>query len=276
MIELPEAIVIARQMDATLKGRRIISGDRGNSPHKFAFSSGTSEEYTAIFAGQTVGGTTSHGMSILTEIGAGYTLVLGCGGERILFHTDERSLPKKHQLFLHFEDGAYLTVTISGWGNTLLLPRAEAGQHQHVQQDRITPLDDAFTWDYFCQLFEPLAQDSKASLKYFLISEPGVWGIGNGCLQDILFHTRVHPKRRAVDITGQERQALYRAIRETLNQMVVLGGRESECDLYGNRGGYVRILDSATTGQPCPECGTPIEKIQYLGGACYLCPSCQT
>ncbi|MBN1976857.1 MAG: endonuclease VIII [Anaerolineae bacterium] len=275
MIELPEAIVIARQMDATLKGKRIVSGDRGNSPHKFAFSSGTSEDYTAIFAGQTVGGTTSHGMSILTEIGADYTLVLGCGGERILFHTDERSLPKKHQLFLQFEDGAYLTVTISGWGNTLLLPRAEAGRHQHVQQDRMTPLDDAFTWDYFCQLFEPPAQDSKASLKYFLISEPGLWGLGNGCLQDILFRARVHPRRRAADITDRERQALYRAIRETLQQMVALGGRESECDLYGNRGGYVRILDSKTTGKPCPECGTPIEKSQYLGGAVYFCPACQ-
>jgi formamidopyrimidine-DNA glycosylase len=275
MIELPEAIVIARQMDATLKGRRIISGDRGNSPHKFAFSSGTSEEYAAIFAGQTVGGTTSHGMSILTEIGAGHTLVLGCGGERILFHPDERSLPKKHQLFLHFEDGAYLTVTISGWGNTLLLPRAEAGRHQHVQQDRIAPLDDAFTWDYFCQLFESLTPDSKASLKYFLISEPGVWGIGNGCLQDILFRAKIHPRRRAVDIAEDEQRALYDAIRDTLTQMVALGGRESECDLYGNRGKYVRILDSKTKGKPCPECGTPIEKIQYLGGACYLCPSCQ-
>jgi formamidopyrimidine-DNA glycosylase len=276
MIELPEAIVIARQMDATLKGKRIISGDRGNSPHKFAFSSGTSEEYTTIFAGQTVGGTTSHGMSILTEIGADHTLVLGCGGERILFHTDERSLPKKHQLFLHFEDGAYLTVTISGWGNTLLLPRAEAGRHQHVQQDRITPLDDAFTLDYFCQLFEPLAQDSKASLKYFLISEPGVWGIGNGCLQDILFRAKIHPRRRVVDIAEDEQRALYDAIKDTLTRMVALGGRESERDLYGNRGGYVRILDSKTKGKPCPECGTPIEKIQYLGGACYLCPSCQT
>jgi len=276
MIELPEAIIIARQMDATLKGRRIISGDRGNSSHKFAFSSGTSEEYTAIFAGQTVGGTTSHGMSILIEIGADYTLVLGCGGERILFHPDEHSLPKKHQLFLHFEDGAYMTVTISGWGNTLLLPRAEAGRHQHVQQDRITPLDAAFTWDHFCQLFEPLARDSKASLKYFLISEPGVWGIGNGCLQDILFRAKIHPRRRAVDIAEDEQRALYDAIRDTLTQMVALGGRESECDLYGNRGKYVRILDSKTTGKPCPECGTPIEKIQYLGGACYLCPNCQT
>lgn len=30
-----------------------------------------------------------------------------------------------------------------------------------------------------------------------------------------------------------------------------------------------------TAGQPCPNCGTTIEKVQYLGGACYLCPRCQ-
>ncbi|MFC1719141.1 zinc-ribbon domain-containing protein [Candidatus Poribacteria bacterium] len=34
-------------------------------------------------------------------------------------------------------------------------------------------------------------------------------------------------------------------------------------------------MDSKAKGNPCPECGTPIEKIQYLGGASYFCPSCQ-
>ena len=53
MIELPEALVIARQMDKELAGKRIVRGDRGNSPHKFAFSSGTSEEYEGILKGKT-------------------------------------------------------------------------------------------------------------------------------------------------------------------------------------------------------------------------------
>ncbi len=275
MIELPEAIVIARQMDATLKGKQIVSGDRGNTPHKFAFANGTSEDYAAIFAGQTVGGSTAHGMSILTEIGADHTLVLGCGGERISFHTDERTLPKKHQLFVHFADGGYLTVTISGWGNTFLLPRAEVGQHPHVQQERITPLDDAFTWDYFQALFAPLPPDSKTSLKYFIVSEPGLWGLGNGCLQDILFHARLHPRRKAVATSEAERRALYDSVRATLRQMVDQGGRNDEVDLYGQPGGYRRILHSKSVGQPCPNCGAPFEKEQYLGGSIYFCPTCQ-
>jgi formamidopyrimidine-DNA glycosylase len=58
--------------------------------------------------------------------------------------------------------------------------------------------------------------------------------------------------------------------------MVELGGRYEERDLYGNRGGYVRLLDSKTKGSPCTVCGTTIEKAQYLGGAIYFCPTCQT
>mgnify|MGYP001140072550 CR=1 FL=1 len=41
-------------------------------------------------------------------------------------------------------------------------------------------------------------------------------------------------------------------------------------------GGYRRLMDSRAAGQPCPTCGIVVEKIQYLGGACYLCPRCQT
>ena len=57
--------------------------------------------------------------------------------------------------------------------------------------------------------------------------------------------------------------------------MTEKGGRNDEVDLLGNPGGYVRIMDSRAAGQPCPKCGRTVEKIQYLGGACYFCPKCQ-
>ena len=53
------------------------------------------------------------------------------------------------------------------------------------------------------------------------------------------------------------------------------GGRDTEFDLYGRPGSYVPRLDRRQAGRPCPVCGTPIEKIQYLGGSCYVCPVCQ-
>jgi formamidopyrimidine-DNA glycosylase len=276
VIELPEASVIAQQIAVELTGKQIEYGDRGNAEHKFAFANGTSDEYQAILKGKTVGAARGHGSAILVPVEPGHVLVLGGGGERILYHPGDGKRPKKYHLLLRFAGGGSLTVTVQGWGNTLLLPETTYGAHRHVQIDRVPPLSAGFTWPFFESLFDEVDPESSKSVKYFLISEPGVWGIGNGCLQDILFHTRIHPRRRIVDLTGAEKRALYDALVGTLSQMVEKGGRHEERDLYGDRGGYVRLLDSKTKGTPCTVCGTPIEKAQYLGGAIYYCPTCQT
>ena len=106
--------------------------------------------------------------------------------------------------------------------------------------------------------------------------QPGVWGIGNGYLQDILFRARVHPRTRAVDLTDPQRRALHKAISDTIKRAVRLRGRTDEYDLFGERGGYERTLSSATAGQPCPKCGEEaIVKDSFLGGAIYYCPKCQ-
>ncbi len=57
--------------------------------------------------------------------------------------------------------------------------------------------------------------------------------------------------------------------------MIAQGGRIDEFDMYNRPGGYVRLMDSRAADQPCPTCRATVEKIQYLGGACYFCPSCQ-
>jgi formamidopyrimidine-DNA glycosylase len=275
MIELPEALIIARQISQELKGKRILSGIRGNAPHKFAFYSRPAEEYETILKGKVMGEATVNGPLILASVEPDYVLMLGGGGERILFHPNANTLPKKHQLLLHFEDDTYLTVTVQGWGSAQLLHRAEVASHPFVSLQKPSPVSDAFTFEYFQGLFGELEEGDARSVKFFMISKPGILGIGNGCLQDVLFRARIHPRRRVVDLTEGERRALHEAIRSTLKQMVDLGGRDSEHDLYDHLGGYRRILDSKTVGQPCPECGTPIEKIQYLGGAAYFCPRCQ-
>ena len=72
-----------------------------------------------------------------------------------------------------------------------------------------------------------------------------------------------------------ERQRLHQAIQEILQEAVALDGRQEECDLFNQPGGYQRLMSSQTAGNPCPTCATPIEKTNYLGGAIYYCPNCQ-
>ena len=88
------------------------------------------------------------------------------------------------------------------------------------------------------------------------------------------------PLRRFVCVTGVsgsgKSSLVNDIIRETLARATELGGRSTETDLHNQRGAYVPLMYSKTKDTPCPECGTPVKKISYLGGSCYLCPECQT
>jgi len=269
MIELPEAVTIARQMTAELSGKRIESAVRGNAPHKFAFYSREPEEYESILKGRTVGESAERGSQIVARVEPGYALVLGGGGERILHHQSDTTLPKKHQLLLRFEDGTWLSVSVQGWGYVQLVDQMEIGPR------RVSPLEDAFTLDWFKHRFEEVPEGDPRSIKFFMISQPGVWGVGNGYLQDILFRAKVHPRRRVKAMTAEEMARVHAATRAVMREATDLGGRDTERDLHNQPGGYHRILSSQAVGQPCPDCGTPVEKMQYLGGAAYFCPTCQ-
>ena len=275
MIELPEAILLARQMSEEVCGKQIASCIRGNSPHKFAFYTHTPEEYAQLLPGKTIGPATEHGNHILVRAEPGYVLVLGGGGERILLHRCAETLPAKHQFLLEFTDGTALTVTIQMWGSLRLMQEDEPITNKCIGPCRVSPLSADFSADYFDGLFGELDKEDSRSVKYFLISQPGVWGLGNGYLQDILFRARIHPRRRAMALTRHERRALHKAVQETLQQAVAQGGRDTEYDLHNLPGGYHRILDAGAVGQPCRRCSTPIQKASFLGGMVYFCPQCQ-
>lgn len=275
MIELPESVVISRQMTETLRGKTIARCVRGNAPHKFAFYTHEPEGYERTLRGLTLGETVEWGSHLLAYAGDEHLLCLGGGGERIIYHTSDRTLPKRHQFLLEFTDSTYLTITIQMWGSLQLWTRADFPSHPYAGKRGVSPLSGEFTPEFFEEQFNAIPGDDPRAIKFFLISKPGVWGLGNGCLQDILWRARIHPRRRAADLNEGERCTLYNAIRSMLSEAVAMGGRYSEVDLYGCEGRYQRVLSAETAGRPCPACGTSIQKIQFLGGASYFCPSCQ-
>ena len=112
-------------------------------------------------------------------------------------------------------------------------------------------------------------------MKTFFTNGKSVAGIGNGYLQDILFRAKISPKRKIADITADEKKALHKAAKETIEKGIKQNGRTSERDIFDNPGSYTPVMDRYAVGKPCPDCGTVIQKISYLGGSCYICPSCQ-
>jgi len=273
LIEYPESYVIARQINKELLGRTITSCIRGNSPHKFAFYHLDKDEYEAKIIGKTIGKSTNKHTYILTTLDTQLILALGEGGEKIRLHAKNDELPKKHQLLLGFDDGRHLSVSISGWGAVFLFTKKEMETHPYLSKVKADPLDK----DFFAQKLREMveAEAKNPSVKYFLVSEPGISGIGNGMCQEVLFEAGIHPKTKIKSLTETEIDGLHRALRTVVSKACELGGRDNETDIYGNVGGFETRMTAKTAGTPCPNCGTRIEKIAWLGGNCYFCPKCQ-
>ncbi len=274
MIELPEAMSLAAQMRGELVGRVIEHADCGNSPHKWAFYSRPQEDYAMILPGKEVVGAMVLGNLVAVSLAPGFALVLGDGGVRVLLHESQEGLPDKYQLLLRFTDRTCLTASVQGWGFLGLLDEQQLADR--AARQGISPLSDAFTYARFKGLVQGYQRREQGSVKEFLISGGGIAGIGNGYLQGILFRAGIHPRRKVAEITGRERQRLYHAMRGILRDAAEARGRDTERDLHNRPGGYRVAMDTRAKGQPCPECGTIIERIRYLGGSCYLCPRCQT
>lgn len=275
MFELPELMTLASQSDTTLLGRTVQSGSLGNTPHKFVWYNRTPDEFARLTAGRRIGRSRVRGRWLTIALDPGYTLVLGeCGG-RMLFHAPEARLPDAYHLRLDFMDGSSLTVTTAMWGAMELYEAGAEEDRDYIRGMRPMPLDAAFTFEYFETLIDGLLDGPKRSVKGLLTQEQLIPGLGNAIAQDILFRARLHPRHPLTEVDTVQRRGLYEAIVTTVAKAIELGGRHDETDLHGNPGRYVRLMDKQAAGRPCPECGTTIEKLQYLGGACYVCPHCQ-
>lgn len=274
MIEMPEAKTIARQMDETLTGKTFKHFSRGPLTHKFLWLTKPAEEYDTFLSGRKVTGATSYGRSIYLYVDETHLLWFGELGGRILYHPVGQPLPGKYHLRWDFADASAMTFSLQMWGFVGLLEKSELKSHPHAEVG-IPPLSERFTQECFDQLLEAYPEKAKKGIKGFMVTSQFINGIGNGYLQDILFKAKIHPQRKIPTITEAERHQLYDAIQATMSQAITLGGREDERDLFDKSGGYQRLMSNQTAGNPCPTCGTSIQKISYLGGACYLCPQCQ-
>lgn len=197
-----------------------------------------------------------------------------CGG-KMLYHVPGSEVPKKYHLCITFEDGSFFTLMTQMWGAMELYEKGQELNRQYIRGMKPTPAEPEFTLDYFRALIDTLAVGKKQSVKGLLTQGQTIPGLGNAIAQDIMFQARLHPKHPIDDLSSDQRRALYQAILDTVEAVIKKGGRYDELDLYGNSGKYIRLMDKNTFDTPCPECGEPIRQMQYLGGTCYFCPSCQ-
>jgi len=276
MQEYPEITTIASQMRQTLIGKSIDEASWEAVGKKFVFTEETPLQFQERLGGETVAGIESCSNHLYIMTDGGRCLQIGDTGGKILYHPDERTLPKRRDLLLAFSDGSYLSVAVQMWGFVRAYSRADAREHQQkVLAEARLPVAEAVSEADLLAFITDWADKGRVSAKKFIISRKYVTGLGNGYVQDILWRAGIYPRRKMDTLDKAELARLLDAILSVAAEAVAAGGRNVERDLYNNRGGYAPALGKATLGEPCPKCLTPIEKFAYEGGACYVCVNCQ-
>jgi formamidopyrimidine-DNA glycosylase len=272
MLEIPESITIAKQLNETIKGKVIRHAIANQSEHKFAWYYGSPESYPNLLEDQVIGD--SYARAGILEIQAGKMRIAFADGATLRYYDDYTKVPKKNQLYLEFEDDSALMVTIQMYGGIWAFSEGEFQNPYYLGAcEKPSVFSKEFTYEYFRSLYtEALA---KKSVKAFLATEQRIPGLGNGVLQDILYQAHLHPKRKMNTISEEGLQNLYSVILTVLGEMVAQGGRDTEKDLYGDNGKYITYLSKKTYLSPCPKCGYEIHKENFMGGTIYFCDHCQ-
>lgn len=269
MPELPEIFNLARQMKVELTGKKISAVEvRQEKCLNIPVP-----DFQSLVTGKTIGPVSSRGkwLFVKLEPGAYFLLSLGMGGD-VVYHKEKGALPDKYQLKFDFSDGSILTVGFWWFGYAHAVEEGRLKEHRMTSALGISPLDDA---EYTFENFSALLQGKKGAVKTMLMNQGYLAGIGNVYIQDILFRAKLHPNRKISQISGEDRKLLFGVIREDLKRAAALGGLAYEKDLYGQPGGFKDFLVGYKEGQPCPACGTVIQKIKTGSTASYICPSCQ-
>jgi len=187
--------------------------------------------------------------------------LMSAGRLRLLRHGDKQ--PKTPAFRLSFEDGSSLVLTEAG-----AKKRAKVGLYTpEAIEEELAHLGPEAYGLSAKELAEILASDSRR-LHAFLRDQRLIAGIGRAWANEILNHARLSPYALTTELSGEEVERLSGAIQEELARGLELrerGASDKKVFRVHNR-----------LGEPCPQCGTPLARVDFEEHTIYYCPSCQT
>ena len=132
------------------------------------------------------------------------------------------------------------------------------------------PLDADFT----AQELHRRLQSTRRQLKPLLLDQTFVAGLGNIYTDEALHQAGLHPRQAANSVSQPQAERLWESIRAVLLDGIQRQGASID---WVYRGGdfqnYFRVYQR--TGQPCPVCGTAVERMVIGQRGTHFCPVCQ-
>lgn len=186
-------------------------------------------------------------------------------GRLQLAATSDKRLPKTHVVFT-LSDGGQLRYVDQKRMGQLYLTRdlAQVPDYAGMGPEalEISPDD-----------FRVRLRTYRGEIKGLLTRGDFVAGIGNAYADEILWAARLHPYRRRTQLTPEEIDRLYDAMRATLLDATEKVRTEMGENIHLEPRDFMNV--HMKTGQPCPRCGTPISLVGANQRITNFCRTCQ-
>ena len=268
MPELPDIVVYLERLDALIARQPL---EHIHLLNPFVLRSVTPAP--RALAGRIVTGSRRIGKRIVLEVGGDAFIVvhLMIAG-RLKWREPGGKLPRGHTLAAFDFPNGRLLLTEAGSSRRASIHIVD-GEDALAQFDRggIEPLDA--TLEEFTERLRIENHTLKRSL-----TDPRLFsGIGNAYSDEILHCARLSPIAHSCRLTDAEIARLHAATRETLlvwtNRL-----REEVGDGFPEKVTAFRegMAVHGRFGQPCPDCGAPVQRIRYASNETNYCARCQT
>jgi formamidopyrimidine-DNA glycosylase len=276
-IELPEAYILAEQMNKELIGKQIDSYDLQNYERlqKIGFLNRNIKEFD-LLVDRKIKSIISRGNLIRVVLDKEVNLLIGPEyGGIVSYHEDKNTPPQKFHLQINFTDETILIVRLKGMGLIYTVKNSEL-EHSYLYKrdfsDVLSPIEKNFTANHFSELLE----DLNRGIKSILVGKDAILvGLSNSAFQDIIYRAKLYPKVKGSSLNAQQRKRLFESIKTVINERIRLGGKFQFIDLYGKKGQYIPAMGPNMKATTCPNCDSVIEKLSVGGGQVYYCPHCQ-
>jgi formamidopyrimidine-DNA glycosylase len=132
------------------------------------------------------------------------------------------------------------------------------------------PLSDEFTPTWL----HTALRSRRRQLKTLLLDQSFLAGLGNIYTDEALHLAKLHPLTGTDSVTAEQAEVLWASIRQVLEEGIRRNGASID---WVYRGGdfqnHFRVY--GRQGQPCPVCGTQIERMVVGQRGTHFCPHCQ-
>lgn len=268
MAELPELTVYVEALEP-----RVVASPLEAARVRHPFFLRSADPPLESAEGRVVRGVTRRGKRIVVELEGDVYLVfhLMLTG-RMRWRKRGVGIPAKHGLAaFDFPTGSLLVTEYGSQKRASLHLVAGPVELDALLPEGLDPLTADLT------TFAAALKRENHTLKRALTDQRLIAGIGNTYSDEILHRARLSPFKQTSQLSPAETEGLWRATTEILTEWLDVLRAEAG-DGFPERADAIRA-DRAVHGryrEPCPVCGSPVQRIAFTRGECNYCATCQT